>query len=107
MSSSVKVLAPPEQDEVGLGFRVLVEPDRALNTDDIPLALGSPQQLVQPHDASVVAAADGRHLDYLSFDELDPVVLVEDAGLGHAVVVMDGEMPPDDLGHKPSGTLAL
>jgi hypothetical protein len=38
-----------------------------------------------------VARADGRHLDYLAVDELDPVVLVEHARLARAVVLVHGE----------------
>jgi hypothetical protein len=33
-----------------------------------------------------VAAADGRHLDDLAPDQLDPVLLAEDADLGHPMV---------------------
>jgi hypothetical protein len=44
-----------------------------------------------------VTAAYGGHIDYLPFDQLEPVVLVEYPRLGHAVVLMDGEAPPGNL----------
>jgi hypothetical protein len=43
-------------------------------------------------------AADWRHLDDFSLDQLDPVIFVEDAGSCHAVVIMDGEVMARWLG---------
>ena len=52
-----------------------------------------------------MAAADRRHLDDLALDELDPVVLADDAGLAHAVVLVEREAPmPERDGH---GVLAF
>lgn len=49
-----------------------------------------------PDNARVVCA-DRCHFQDLPLDELHPVVLVEDPGLGHAMVVVDGETPPGNL----------
>jgi len=38
-------------------------------------------------------------LDDLALDELDPIVLVQDPGLAHTVVVVDGEAPTGNLSH--------
>jgi hypothetical protein len=43
--------------------------------------------MVEVADEGPVAAADGRHLDDLAPDQLDAVVVAEDADLGHAVVL--------------------
>lgn len=49
------------------------------------------QELVEVTDERPVATADGRHLDDLAPDQLDAVVLAEDADLGHPVVVRPRE----------------
>ena len=48
-------------------------------------------------DAAKVRGADGRHLDDLALDQLDPLVLAEDAGLRHPVVLVHGEQPARKL----------
>jgi hypothetical protein len=47
--------------------------------------------LGQTGDARGVADPDGRHRDDLPVEELHPVVLVEDPGLAHAVVLVHRE----------------
>src|SRR5206468_11589161 len=55
------------------------------------------QELGQACDAGLVLDADRRHLDDLPANELDPVVLIEDSGFAHPVVVVHREPPPDYL----------
>src|SRR5207248_11502513 len=55
------------------------------------------QELVEACDAGRVLDADRRHLDDLPANELDPVVLIEDSGLAHPVVLVHREPPPDYL----------
>ncbi len=55
------------------------------------------EKLVKPVDVRIVPATYDSYLDYLSFDELDPVVLVEYPRLGRAVILVDGEAPRDLL----------
>jgi len=51
------------------------------------------QDLHQAHDARGVTTTDRAHLDDLAVDKLHPVILAQDAGLGHAVIVVDVEQP--------------
>ncbi len=54
--------------------------------------------------AAGMARPDRCNLDDLSLDQLDSVVLAQDSGLGHAVVLVDGEGPsPDAGGHGIRG----
>ena len=55
---------------------------------------------VQPIHAAGVAGADRAHLDDLTVEKLDAVVLVEDPGLAHAVVLVDGEAAAGGHGHR-------
>src|SRR3989442_13494913 len=51
----------------------------------------SGKEAVEPSDGARVAVADGAHLDHLAADQLDPVVLPEDAQLAEALVRVEGE----------------
>jgi hypothetical protein len=44
-----------------------------------------------------MTAADRVHLDYISLDKLDPIILMQYPRLGHPVILMDGEAPSRDL----------
>ena len=56
---------------------------------------------VQPAHARRVATSNRRHLDYLSGEQLDPIVFAEDGGLGHLMEFVDGEQPSRRLnGHE-------
>jgi len=55
-----------------------------------------------------VPGAYGGHLDQLALDELDPVVLVQDPGLAHPVIVVNGEAPAGNLLHaRPHAKVLL
>jgi hypothetical protein len=49
------------------------------------------KQPLQTADIRCVAASDRRHLDDLSFDQLNPIVLMENACLPHEVELVDRE----------------
>ena len=55
------------------------------------------EERLDPRDDRGVAAADRSHLDDLAVDELDAAVLVEDAGLAHAVILVEREPAPPDV----------
>jgi hypothetical protein len=57
----------------------------------------------QPRDARRMVPADRRHLDDLPADELDPVVLIEDSGVDHPVVLVQREPSPGDLDVRRHG----
>jgi hypothetical protein len=44
-----------------------------------------------------VPVTEGRHLDDLALDQLDTLVLAEDAGLSHPVILLHGEEPAREL----------
>src|SRR5439155_17199575 len=52
--------------------------------------------MLDPRHGARVAAADRRHLDDLTFDELDTIIRSEDAGLAHAVILIEREAPALD-----------
>src|SRR6185295_7091053 len=94
MAGRVKVRPGREQHHVGL--RLGLEPDqeqRISTPHDSPIEEADREQMLDPRDRRRVGAADRRHLDDLALDELDPVVLAEDAGLAHAVILIEREAP--------------
>ncbi len=92
---------------------MLIQLDRVLRAYAHVITDQGYQHSCQLCDAFGVLTTDGTHLYYLSPYQLHPVVLVEDAGLGHAVVVVDGEATSDPCLdfrlclHKPSNAFAL
>ncbi len=87
----------PEQDDIRLGLRVRQDRQGILRPEDRAAAQASDQQLVQTRDTRRVAAADHHLVDDLPSDQLDPVVLIEDSGPSHLVVLVHREAPPDYL----------
>src|SRR5437879_3664678 len=49
--------------------------------------------MLDPRHGTGVAAADRRHLDDLTFDELDTVLGSQDPGLAHPVILIERETP--------------
>src|SRR5437762_14381741 len=47
--------------------------------------------MLDPRHGARVAAADRRHLDDVTFDELDTIIRSEDAGLAHPVILIERE----------------
>jgi hypothetical protein len=82
------------------------EPNGALYPDDRPIADGENKPLIEAADHCRVPAADGRHLDHVSLDQLNPLLTLEDAGLSHRVEVVDrkpvahGLGGPSELDHR-------
>ena len=74
--------------------------DRILSGDDRAPTHRFQEQSRHSVDAPSVWAADWRHLHDFPVDQLDAVVLGEDAGVAHPVVVVHRESVPQDLdGH--------
>jgi hypothetical protein len=69
----------------------------ALTPHDRSAAQPRREQMVNPGHSGRVDASDRRHLDDLALDELDPVVLAEDAGLAHPVIFIQREAPTLEL----------
>ena len=74
-----------------MGFGVGRENDRALDGDERSLAKPQREESSEVHDEGDVATPDGRHLDDLALDQLDPVVFAEDADLGYPIVFLAAE----------------
>jgi hypothetical protein len=45
-----------------------------------------------------MAATNGGHLDNIPFDQLDPLIRLQDAGLGHSVILFRRELSPRYFG---------
>jgi hypothetical protein len=86
-----------------LWLAVFVQVDRVLHgyfvtfTARCPSIRETDEYPVELPYAPNVAPTDGRHLHDLPVYKLDAVVLREDAGLAHLVVLLDGEAVPLDL----------
>src|SRR6267143_3283041 len=61
-----------------------------------PFAETSREEMLNPRHGRRMAAADRRHLDDLTFDELDPVVEPQDAGFAHPVILIEREAPASE-----------
>src|SRR5437899_3301632 len=94
---SIEVRSMPEQDDVRLRLRIREDRQRILWPEGRTAAQPTEQDLGQACDAGGVLDADRRHLDDLPANELDPVVLIEDSGFAHPVVLVHREPPPDYL----------
>src|SRR5439155_20370671 len=68
--------------------------DRILRGDHGAIAQTRDEQPVEVDDASGVAWIDGRHLDDLAVDQLEPLFGPEDAGLSHLVILVHREQSP-------------
>src|SRR5918995_2956433 len=96
----------PQEGEVRLGLVTLGEPYRILYAHEISALRPLDQQMRQGHHARQVPAPDRCHVYYLPVNQLDPVVLAQDAGLSHDAVLPGGEPVPLDL-EVPSHHLSL
>jgi hypothetical protein len=101
MGSRIEVIAGTEKRQVRLGFRTIPDSDRALDAQYGGSA-ESGKQCRQTVHARRVPTANGTHLDDLPVDQLNPIVLREDAGIQHAVVFVGGEKPLSNFNrHDP------
>ena len=96
MSPGVEVRAGLQHGEVGLQLGAFVQADGSLNPNDVVAPRELEQEPDQPVNAALMATAEGAHFDYLTLYELDPVVLIKDSGLSHAVVFVNVESPAQD-----------
>src|SRR4029450_1218216 len=94
VAGGVEVRPGGEQQHIGLRLGLVPDEEQwILTPDDRPIDEADREQMLDPRNRRRVAAADGGHLDDLALDELDPVVLAEDAGLAHPVVLIEREAP--------------
>ncbi len=107
--STVEVGTRLEQHEIRLRFGMRVEPDGQLHLDDRGFADPQREQPIEPvHDADM-RRADRAHRQHLAVDELDAVVLAEDAGAPHRLVFVRSESSTADFhghGHASPAILA-
>ena len=82
--------------------------DRVLDADHGPVTdTQCPQAIEADHRAGMVGA-DRLADDDVPMDQLEPVVLGQDAGLAHPVVLLDGEaVPGQQLTHATPPTAIL
>src|SRR6266850_1581671 len=69
------------------------EQKRILTPHNCSVAEAGREQMLDPRHRTGVAAADRRHLDDLTFDELDTVLGSQDPGLAHPVILVEREAP--------------
>ncbi len=91
MRTAVEIRSRRQERDIWLWLGVGWDPRRVLCPDDCPIADSSHEQARETRHARCMTRADRGHLDDLSVDELDAVVLREDAGLTHAVVFVESE----------------
>src|SRR6266550_2445856 len=91
MRRSIAIGTRLEQCDVGLRFPPRPEDHRVLHPHDRRVPYPPRQQPGEGIDARRMLRPDRRHLDDLPVEQFDAVVLVQDAQLGHAVVVVHRE----------------
>jgi Uma2 family endonuclease len=91
MLRTVEVVPRAHENEVGFRLGEVVRPDRALHAYDRLCSRRQHQGASRTRDRRGMARADRRHPQNLAGDELDAVVLGENSGVGHAVILGDGE----------------
>src|SRR5204863_9862178 len=77
--------------DVGLGFRVIAEPNGILNAHASRALESGYQQLGEFVDALGMTDPDRIHLDDFPFDEFDAIAGRKNPHLGHAVEFVDRE----------------
>ena len=75
-----------------------VQHDWVLDRDECPIAEHPTEQTVDAINRGNVTAADGIHLDDLAIEQFEPVVVAENAGLGHALELGHREALGNDVG---------
>ncbi len=91
MRRPIAVGPRPEQRHIGLGFPPCPQDQRILHPHDSRVSYPPRQQRGQSVDATRVFRTDRRHLDDLPVEQFDSVVLVQNAQLCQAVVVVHRE----------------
>jgi hypothetical protein len=89
MGPRIEVIPRFEQGDIGPRLGKAVQCEWVLDRYDRSIRGTSRQSVPNALDGSAVETPYRWHVDDLSFDELDAVVLTENAGLAHAFVVYD------------------
>src|SRR5437016_13683004 len=98
-------LKPFEIDQPRLGYararvqrklRPAVVGKRAVRDFDQQSHVGGLRQALEPRHGTGVAAADRRHLDDLTLDELDPDVASQAAGIAHSAILIEHDASPPE-----------
>lgn len=96
MGRSVGALAlrvRPQNGQIRLGLGSVAEPNRVLDADLSRVLEALDEEARELIDLVGMEGTNRGHLDDLPLDQLDPIVLAQDAGFGHSVVLVDGEQP--------------
>jgi hypothetical protein len=88
---AVSLRMGPQEGEIGLGLGPVAQANRVLVTDMGQVPNPLEEQAREIIDLVGVVRADGAHLDDFPIDQLDALILTEDAGLGHPIVLVNGE----------------
>jgi len=91
MLAAVVVRGAGDDGDVGLGFGLVIEPDRSFRAHVPPWPEQRLQRSCRLHDRGVVRCALRLGDHELAADELDPLILVQHTELDHAVVLGPGE----------------
>ncbi len=73
------------------------KPERVLDADRHIVGAELMQQASKPVDRPDVSLPGRAHLEYLPRDQLHRIILHEDAGLGHPMVLVHCEAPPREI----------
>jgi len=97
VSRSIALGRAAQERNIRLRLVVGVEPDWVLRSYACHVAEPQHEYLGELVNGVCVSGTDRRRVDDLSLDQLDAAVLVQDASLGHPVVLVDGESVLRDL----------
>jgi hypothetical protein len=91
VASRIKIRAWGQKGHIWLGFRAVIEVQRVLDSNKSLPSHMQNKKLVQAIDIPGMTAADSGHLDNLPFNEFNPIILMENPGSGHLVVLVHGK----------------
>jgi len=95
---AVVVVPRTQEDQVRLEVRRQGSKDEgALRPHDGPASKARHEHRVDARDDAGVWRSESAHLHDLALDQLDPLVLVQNSGRGHALVLVDGEAAPAQI----------
>ncbi len=93
MRVGIKIRPRPEQHEIGFRLREIVQSKRVLNRNNRRVARDPRKNLVQAFNNTSVRRSRGHFVNNFSFEQFDRVILVENAGAHHRVVLVAREQP--------------
>jgi hypothetical protein len=70
---------------------ILIQSNRALYANNCSIACASDQVLIGPKNSRAVSRPDRTHRQNLAVDEFHAIVLRQDTGIDHSVIILNRE----------------